>query len=135
LGSTVNQDGGTDQDINQRIKKANAGFIQLYQVWKNKILSKKTKLRICNTIVKSVLLCACETWSVLKTSTNKLQSFVNRILRRILNIRWPNKISNNSLWEITKQVPIDIQIKKRKWRWIWHTLRKPAGDIEKDVLD
>jgi hypothetical protein len=29
----------------------------------------------------------------------------------------------------------DIQIKKRKWRWIQHTLRKTAGAIEKDILD
>jgi hypothetical protein len=39
------------------------------------------------------------------------------------------------LWEITKQEPIDIQIKKRKWRWIGHTLRKPAGATQKDALD
>jgi hypothetical protein len=66
---------------------------------------------------------------------NKLESFVSRCLRRILNIRWPDTILDNSLWEITKQEPIDIEIKRRKWRWIGHTLRKPAGDIEKDVLD
>jgi hypothetical protein len=41
LGSIATQDGGTDQDINQRIKKANAAFIQLYQVRKNKNISKK----------------------------------------------------------------------------------------------
>jgi hypothetical protein len=46
---------------------------------------------------------------------NKLHSFVNRCFRCILNIRWPDRISNNSLWEITKQEPIDT--------------------IEKDVLD
>jgi hypothetical protein len=56
--------------------------------------------------------------SIKKTSMNKLQSFVNKCLRRILNIRWPDTISNNSLWEITKQEPTDIQITKRKWRRI-----------------
>jgi hypothetical protein len=58
MGSIINQDGGTDQYINQRIKKANADFIQLYQVWKNKNLSKETKLQIFNTNVKSALLYA-----------------------------------------------------------------------------
>jgi hypothetical protein len=130
LGSIVTQDGGTDQDINQRIIKANAAYMQLYQVWKNRNLSKKTKLRIFNNNVKSFFLYACETWSVLKTSMNKLQTFVNMCLRRILNIRWPDTISNNSLWAITKDEPINIQIKKRKWRWIGHTLRKPAGAID-----
>jgi hypothetical protein len=66
---------------------------------------------------------------------NKLQSFVNCCLRYILNKRWPDTISNNSLWEITKQEPIDIQIKKSKLRWIGHILRKADGPIEKDGLD
>jgi hypothetical protein len=30
---------------------------------------------------------------------------------------------------------IEIQIKRRKWTWIGHTLRKEAGAIEKTVLD
>jgi hypothetical protein len=87
LGRIVTQDEEKDQDINQTIKKANAAFIQLYQVWKNKNCSQKTKLWIFNSNVKSGLLYACETWRVLKASMNKLQSFVNRCLRRILNIR------------------------------------------------
>jgi hypothetical protein len=31
--------------------------------------------------------------------------------------------------------PLDRQIKKRKWSWIGHTLRKPSGITEKDALD
>jgi hypothetical protein len=34
-----------------------------------------------------------------------------------------------------KKEPIDIQIKKRKWIWIGHTLRISVGAIEEDVLD
>jgi hypothetical protein len=66
---------------------------------------------------------------------NKLQNFANMCLRRILNIRWPDTTSNNSLWEITKQEPVDIRIKKRKKRWTGSTLKKLADAIEKDVLD
>ena len=36
---------------------------------------------------------------------------------------------------INKQKPIEIKIKRRKWNWIGHTLRKEAGAIEKTVLD
>ena len=34
---------------------------------------------------------------------------------------------HQELWRITKQKPIEIQIKRRKWNWIGHTLRKEAG--------
>jgi len=30
---------------------------------------------------------------------------------------------------------IDIRIKRRKWNWIGHTLRKETGEIEKTALD
>jgi len=56
-------------------------------------------------------------------------------LRRIMNIKWTDKITNEELWRITKQKPIEIQIKRRKWNWIGHTLCKEAGAIEKTALD
>jgi hypothetical protein len=39
------------------------------------------------------------------------------------------------LWTVTNQQPIDIQIKKRKWNWIGHTLRKLTGTVAKTALD
>jgi hypothetical protein len=50
-----------------------------------------------------------------------------------MNIKWTDKITNKELWRITKQKPIEIQIKRRKWNWIGHTLHKEAGAIEKIV--
>jgi hypothetical protein len=97
LGSTVSKDRGADEDVRSRIRKANGAFIQLYSVWRNHI-SKRTKLRIFNTNVKSVLLYACETWKVTHRITNRLQGFINRCLRCIINIRLPEIISNEDLW-------------------------------------
>ena len=56
-------------------------------------------------------------------------------MRRILQIRWPETIPNEDLWEQTRQKPKEIQIKTRKWRWIGHTLRKTEGAVEKQALD
>ena len=52
-----------------------------------------------------------------------------------MNIKWTDKITNEELWRITKQKPIEIQIKRRKWNWIGHTLRKEAAAIKKTALD
>jgi hypothetical protein len=64
-----------------------------------------------------------------------LQSFINRCLRRYINIRWQEIVSNEKLWTVTNQQQIDVQIKKRKWNWIGHSFRKPTGAIEKTALD
>ena len=86
--------------------------------------------------MKSVLLYGSETWRVTKTSTQKLQTVTNRCPRNILNIRWPEVVSNEELWNKAKQTPIEMEItKKRKWGWIGHTLRKPVSNITRQALE
>ena len=51
-----------------------------------------------------------------------------------MNIKWTDKISNE-LWRITHQKSIDNEIKRIKWNWIRHTLRKETGAIENTALD
>ena len=71
LGSVVNKDGGTKEDIRCRINEARYTFNALRQIWRSTALSVRNKIRIFNTNVKSVLLYGSETWRVTKTSTQK----------------------------------------------------------------
>ena len=52
-----------------------------------------------------------------------------------MNIKWTDKFTNEELWRITQHKAIENQIKRRKWNWIGHTLRKEAGAIKKPALD
>nr|KAG5714488.1 hypothetical protein BaRGS_006934 [Batillaria attramentaria] len=49
----------------------------------------------------------------------KIQTFLNTCLRRIFNIRWPEKIRNEELWERAGQEPVAKQILRRKWWLDW----------------
>jgi len=131
----VAKDGGTAQDVSQRIRKANDAFVHLYPVWKNSRISTRTKLRMFLSNVKSVLSYGSETWKEIKTATPKLQTFLNRCLRRILNIHWPEMISNEELWRRREETEMSTQIKRRKWNWIGHTLQKGNEAIEREALD
>ena len=73
----------------------------------------------------------CETWLVTSEIRRKIQVFVNRCLRYILRIWWPKIISNKDLWRIADQEVINLEIRKRKFRWIGHTLRKEDGKYQK----
>ncbi len=134
LSSIVSSEGGTDKDIVARIGKATtASYIQK-PIWRSRAISVKTKLRIFNTNVKSVLLYACETWRVTKASNNRIQTFVNRCLRHILRVRWQDKVRNEDLWKRAEQQPLHLQVRKRKWRWLGHTLRKPSANVTRHAL-
>ncbi|KAJ8710014.1 hypothetical protein PYW07_009380 [Mythimna separata] len=135
LGSVVTETGGSEEDITSRIAKARATFAQLGPVWQSRKLTRRIKLKIFGSNVKPVLLYGCETWKVTKDISRQIQVFVNRCLRRILGIYWPETISNVELLEKCHESPIDHQIKRRKWRWIGHTLRRDSNHIPKQALD
>ena len=61
-----------------------------------------------------------------------------------MNTKWTDKITNEELWRITQQKPIEDKMKRRKLNWIEHTLCKEEQqrkqhqngilrDIEKEV--
>ena len=56
LGSKIKQTGGTEEDTKARIQKARVAFLMLSKIWKSKLIKLKTKMRIFNYSVKSVLL-------------------------------------------------------------------------------
>jgi hypothetical protein len=84
LGNVVTTTGGAEDEVNIRVRKANAAFIRLYSMWKAKEMSKKTKMKIFSSNVKSVFLYGRETWKVTNKIINSLQAFINKRLRRIL---------------------------------------------------
>ena len=134
LGSVINKRGGTDADVRARIGKARVAFLQLKNIWSSRVLSSRTKIRLFNSNVKMVLLYGAEIWRITNTTINKVQTFVNNCLRRILQIHWPDTISNSELWEKTQQRPVEEEIRRRRWAWIGHSLRKPVTSTTRQAL-
>ena len=134
LGSRIDIHGGTDSDIKDRIGKARTAFLLLSNIWRTKSISKETKIRLFTSNVQSVLLYGAESWRITKSSQNRIQTFINSCLRKILGIHWPDRISNEDLWKRTNQQPIDVTIGRRKWSWIGHTLRKEPNCITRQAL-
>ncbi len=66
-------------------------------IWKSKSISITNKRDIMVTCVISVVLYACETWTLKKKDKNKLMAFEMRCYRRILNVRWQQKITNEEI--------------------------------------
>ena len=135
LGSVVTPTGGSEEDIQARIQKASGAFAMLRPVWRNRCITLRLKLRIFESNVKSVLLYGAETWRMTRKNISKLQAWTNKKLRYILGIWWPRRITNEDLWRRTKQEELEITIKRRKWRWIGHTLRKPPESITRQALE
>jgi hypothetical protein len=99
LGSIMDDTGSIEADTTAHTQKAQTAFSVLNKIWYSTAYSTQTKLRIFNTNVKAVLLYGCETWKNSEIITAKLQVFINKFLRKILRIFWPDQITNKELWK------------------------------------
>jgi len=134
LGSTISKEYGVKKDMQARLNKARGAFCRLRPIWKSKQYSLKTKLKLYNSNVKTVLLYGSECWCVTKKDMGKVEAFHNGCLRRLLNIFWPNKIRNEDLYQRTGSSNIALEIKKRRFKWLGHVLRMPNENIPKIAL-
>ena len=114
LGSMMTNDGGALEDVKARINKARQAFASLREVWRSSVLSRNLKLRLYNSNVMSVLLYGSETWMVTRSIVTKLQVFNNSCLRRIFQIRWPERISNLELWSLAGlNTSLEVTIRRK----------------------
>jgi len=55
-------------------------------IWRDKKLSLQIKLRLCDSIVKTILLYSAETWPMSQAKCKRLEAAHHRCLRHIINI-------------------------------------------------
>ena len=72
---------------------------------------------------------------ILSSVLSKVQSFLNKRLRQIIGIFWPNVITKEELWARTGQEDVETTIKRRKWKWIGHTLRKAPNNTTRMAME
>ena len=93
------------------------------------LLSKKLKIKVYITIILSVVLYGCETWSLTLREERRLRVFENRVLRRVfgpkrdeLRGEW-RKLHNVELSDLYSLPNIVRVVKSRRMRWAGHVAR------------
>ena len=83
LGFTLTEDNLMDREIAERIGCVTDMLSPIDKVMKSRNISRRTKLRIYNIIIRPTVLYGCETLTLTKERMRKLEVFENGILRRI----------------------------------------------------
>ena len=127
LGSTILPNGQAKNEIPQRISNARLAFTQLSKaLWSRSDISLHTKLHVYRVSIRPVLLYGCETWPLRATDNQALKVFDRWCLRRIANIRWPDRVSNEELYRRCDDIPcLSNLMQQRRLQWFGHVLRKP----------
>ena len=99
-------------------------MIKYRKIWKNKFINVRTKTKIYNVYVRSILLYNCSTWTVNQTINKQLDSFHRRQLRQCLDVWYPKLIKNDHLYDLTYEFPISELIRARRGAHLGHILRR-----------
>src|SRR6202142_3562357 len=126
LGSQLCKEGGSEGDVKRRLALAGATFHRLWEkVFKRHEISLAIKLRLLNAAVMPILLYGSETWSLTTTLENMVNACENRWLRRILRIKYTDRVSNMEVRARTGQEIVENTERKRRIRWL--------DGVEKDL--
>ncbi|GFR73814.1 hypothetical protein ElyMa_005739100 [Elysia marginata] len=104
-----------------------AALVKLKNVWlKGDKITKNTKLKLYKALVKSVLTYNCGTWAPTQSQEERLNAFHRKQLKKVLNIKYPVKITNSSLYNKCNERPLSIFILESRWRLFGHILRRDS---------
>ena len=110
----------SSREINTRIGKSWNALNSLEKIWKSRITT-ETKVRIFKSTVESILLNGCEFWVMNSAAVKKVDDTYTRMLRRVKNISWRDRLSNAQLYS---QIPkLSTIVKRRRLALAGHVAR------------
>ena len=132
----VVSDNGSKPEVLSRIAQATAALRKLSPIWRDNI-SLGSKVKLMRSLVISIFLYACESWTLTAELEKRTQAFEMRCYRRLLTILYKNHDTNE---EVRKKIQAAIGeydelltlVKERKLRWFGHVSR--SSGLTKTIL-
>jgi len=132
LGSRIHRTGSLDDEITTRLAKATAAFGCLRKrLWNDHGIRVDTKVQVYRAVVLTTLLYGSETWTLYRRHVKKLDSFHLRCLRRILHIKWQDRVTNTTVLEQCDTTGIESIPFRTQFRWSGHVSRMSDERIPK----
>ena len=136
LGAVVSDD-GSKPEVLSRIAQATAALTKLKPIWRDNNISLGSKVKLMRSLVISIFLYACESWTLTAELEKRTQAFEIRCYRRLLNISYKDHVTNE---EVRRKIQTAIGeydelltlVKTRKLRWFGHVSR--SSGLAKTIL-
>jgi len=83
LGTTLTYQNSIQEEIKSSLKSGNVCYHSTWNLSSSILLLKNLKIEMYGTIILTVVLYRCKTWSLTLREERRLRVFENRVLRRI----------------------------------------------------
>ena len=136
LGSTIT-DEGSKPELTARIAQTTAALTRLKPIWSDKNITLQSKVRLMRSLVISIFLYACETWTLTADLQRRISAMEMRCYRKIMRISYKDHITNEEVRNRIIQAigPHDdllTIVKRRKLNWYGHISRSKG--LAKTIL-
>ena len=127
LGTVVSDD-GFKPEVLSRIAQVLAALTKLRPIWRDNNTSLGSKVKLMRSLVITIFLYACESWTLTAELEKRTPAFEMRCYRGLLNISYKDHVTNE---EVRRKIQAAIGeyderltlVKKRKLRWFGHVSR------------
>jgi hypothetical protein len=130
FGTKVTNRNLIQEEIKRTLNSGNASYHSVQNILSSRLLSKKVKIGIYESIILPVVLYGCETRCFTLREEHRMRVFENRVLRRIFGLKrdevtggW-RQLHNEELHDLYSSPSIIKIMKSRRTRWAGHVARK-----------
>nr|VZI47455.1 unnamed protein product [Spirometra erinaceieuropaei] len=135
LGSTLSRNTKIDDEVANRISKASQAFGRLQStVWNCHGLQLSTKMKMYKDTILPTILYGAETWTVYAKQARRLNHFHLSCLRRILRLKWQDRIPDTDVLERTGFLSIYAILGQIQLRWSGHLVRMDDERLPKRLF-
>ena len=97
LGSKITEHGDCSHEIKRFLLLGRKAMANLDSIWKNRDINLPTNFHIVKAMVFPVVMYGCESWTIKRAETWRIDAFELWCWRRHLRVRWTAKRSNQSI--------------------------------------
>ena len=135
LGSTVQDDGGTEDEIRKRIQAGWNSWRKVTGVLCDSKVSPGVKGRLYKMMVRPTMLYGMETVAVTKSQEKQMERVEMKMLRFSLGVTRRNRIRNEEVRRRLKVEKLSDKLREARLRWFGHVMRREETYVGKRVME
>ena len=133
-GSKITVDGDCSHEIKRHLLLGSKALTKLDSVLKSRDLTLPTKVHLVKAMVFPVIMYGCESWTIKKTESWRIDAFELWCWKRCLRAPWTARRSNQSIRkEISPGCSLEGLMLKLKLQYFSHLMRR-TNSLEKTLM-
>ena len=134
LDSKITADGDCSHEIKRRLLLGRKVMTNLDSIFKSRDITLPTKVRLVKAMVFPAVMYGCESWTVKKAESGRIDAFELWCWRRLLRVPWTARRSNQfTLNEISPEYSLEGLMLKLKIQYFGHLMLR-TDSLEKTLM-